>query len=204
MSYVTLVAGSVITASWANANVRDQMISPFASSAARDAAITSPINGMIATTTDIYGVWLYSSGWIQVGPLGTGWTSYTPGLLQSGSPTKTTNYARWMRIGRLISCEGFLTVTATGGAVGSNLIEVAVPIGAASTWRSAGGSCGIYDSSAGTYYPAYPILHLTTHFAFHRTDVNGSDALFLGISGLTDALNNGDQISWSIMYEAAA
>jgi hypothetical protein len=47
--YSTIVAGTNITASWANANVRDQVVTPFASTTARDSAITSPLAGMVAT-----------------------------------------------------------------------------------------------------------------------------------------------------------
>lgn len=45
MPYTTIVSGTTITTSWANANVRDQVISPFASNAARAAAVTSPVTG---------------------------------------------------------------------------------------------------------------------------------------------------------------
>lgn len=51
MAYTTVVAGTTATASWANANVRDQVVSPFASSAARASAITAPVSGMVSTLT---------------------------------------------------------------------------------------------------------------------------------------------------------
>jgi hypothetical protein len=52
MPRTTLVAGTTITAAWANANVRDQVVTPFASASARDSAITSPIDGQFAYLTD--------------------------------------------------------------------------------------------------------------------------------------------------------
>ena len=52
MPRTTLVAGTTITAAWANANVRDQVVTPFASAAARDSAIVSPIDGQFAYLTD--------------------------------------------------------------------------------------------------------------------------------------------------------
>jgi hypothetical protein len=52
MPYTTVVAGTTITASWGNANVRDQVVTPFASAAARTSAITSPVAGMVSTRTD--------------------------------------------------------------------------------------------------------------------------------------------------------
>lgn len=62
MPYTTVVAGTAITASWGNANVRDQTIVPFANVSARDSAITSPVTGQVAVTTDTMSVWLRKSG----------------------------------------------------------------------------------------------------------------------------------------------
>jgi len=47
MPYTTVVAGTTITASWGNSNVRDQVVTPFATTGARDSAITSPVIGMV-------------------------------------------------------------------------------------------------------------------------------------------------------------
>jgi hypothetical protein len=50
--FTTVTAGSTITASWSNANVRDQVVTPFASAAARTSAVTSPVTGMLSYRTD--------------------------------------------------------------------------------------------------------------------------------------------------------
>jgi hypothetical protein len=52
MPYTTIVAGSTITSSWANANVRDQVVTSFANAAARASAISSPIEGMVTYLQD--------------------------------------------------------------------------------------------------------------------------------------------------------
>ncbi len=52
MPYTTLVSGTTITASWANANVRDQVVTPFATAAARTSAISAPIEGMLTYRVD--------------------------------------------------------------------------------------------------------------------------------------------------------
>lgn len=67
MPYTTLVAGNPIQAAWANANVRDQVVTPFASAAARNAAITSPIEGMVAYLQDTNTLTLYhGSAWVTI------------------------------------------------------------------------------------------------------------------------------------------
>lgn len=69
MPYTTVVAGTVITASWGNM-VRDQLVTPFADAATRNAQILAPVEGMLcALATDPYGLtdtlWTYSgSAWI--------------------------------------------------------------------------------------------------------------------------------------------
>ena len=51
MAYTTIVSGTNITSSWANASVRDQVVSPFVTKAARTSAITSPVTGMLSSLT---------------------------------------------------------------------------------------------------------------------------------------------------------
>lgn len=67
MPYTTLVAGTVITASWANACVRDQGVTPFADASARTSAITSPVEGMLTYLTGSDQLHFYSgSVWVPV------------------------------------------------------------------------------------------------------------------------------------------
>ena len=69
MPYTTVVAGTTITAAWANTNVRDQVVTPFATVAARTSAITSPIEGMISTLADHGMADLRTGGaWVPLGP----------------------------------------------------------------------------------------------------------------------------------------
>jgi hypothetical protein len=49
--YTTVTAGTTITAAWGN-NVRDGIVSGFASAAARTSAVTSPIQGMVSYRAD--------------------------------------------------------------------------------------------------------------------------------------------------------
>jgi hypothetical protein len=66
LPYTTVVAGTTISASVANTNWRDQVITPFASTSARDSAITSPVNGMVCYTTDAAVLWIYNgTKWLR-------------------------------------------------------------------------------------------------------------------------------------------
>lgn len=67
MPYTTVVAGTTITAAYANANIRDQTLVPFANAAARDSAITVPVVGMVCWLTDTNTLWYYrGTAWRQV------------------------------------------------------------------------------------------------------------------------------------------
>ena len=84
MPYTTLVPGTVITASWANANVRDQVLTPFASAATRDATITSPVTGMHASHDD-HTFYRASSGiWAPVSKRIVGTRYYTGTVTSTG------------------------------------------------------------------------------------------------------------------------
>ena len=99
MPYTTNTAGTTITSSWGNANVRDQVVTPFASASARDAAITVPVNGMIAYTTDTGSLWIYNGTvWVQHGgTIGAAASTWTPVIGQGA----TSNIAKTVnQIGR--------------------------------------------------------------------------------------------------------
>lgn len=207
MAYTTVVAGTTITASWANASVRDQGVSVHADTTARDAAITAPVAGMIAVTTDTYSVWLRGTAWVQVGPL-AGWTTYTPTVVQSGTATTTATDVKYMRAGRHIWYRGIITVAAAGTAAGGNKITVTLPVTAnASIPADTHIGIGFIYNSVNTGasvgdYPGIVRLDSSTTFHFVRADVTGAGT-HLGVSGFTEALNANDIISFHLTFEAA-
>lgn len=87
MPYTTLVSGTTITASWANASVRDQSVTPFATAAARTSAITVPVEGMVSYQSDIDLLEHYDgSAWRAVGGPYKGVR-----ITNTGSPMYTTS-----------------------------------------------------------------------------------------------------------------
>lgn len=132
MPYTTIIAGNPIQASWANANVRDQVVTPFGTPGARDAAITSPVNGMVAaltTNTVAEGLSMRNSAgkwalpWnMPWGRLGIGYTDTNTVLLSNAggeqvclttSAITTVANRRLVVIARAHASSGGTTITVT-------------------------------------------------------------------------------------------
>lgn len=96
MAYTTVSTGAITAALW-NANVRDQVVTPFDDEAARDAAITTPIEGMVAYTTDLNRLWVYAQDrvtlpepdpyWIYIGGGVIGYTTSGSLAIATGATT---------------------------------------------------------------------------------------------------------------------
>lgn len=121
MPYTTNVPGTTITAAWGNANVRDQVVTPFATAAARTSAISSPVEGMLSYRADGDG-----SFGIFEGYDGAAWY----GLARAQPPRTLVTRAAAQSIGNnsatLVSWDtevtdpdGMITVTATTVTVNS-------------------------------------------------------------------------------------
>jgi hypothetical protein len=200
MPYTTSVAGTTITASWANANVRDQVVTPFATTAARDSAITAPVAGMVAVTTDTNTVWTYSgTAWVQAAQNGA-WTTWTPAITQSGAVSSTVTAAVYGRWGRMIVGHFRLSVTGTGTA--ANAVTVSLPVTSARSGVNVG-SGNVYDTSVGSNYTGHVSLNSTTTFQFEPQGLGVTPSV-LGVGGFTAALAAGDVVAGFFTYEAAS
>lgn len=145
MAWTTSVTGTTITAAWANANVRDQGISPFASTAARDSAIVSPIAGQVCTLTNGT-VFVYDgTGWVRMAePLQT----YTPTLngVTATTGTLTATYHRsdgW--------CDVFVKFVLGASSAITGDVNFLLPIAAANSITTGMFNCGILDSGVSEY-----------------------------------------------------
>lgn len=197
MGYSTVVAGTTITASWANANVRDQVVTPFATTSARDSAIASPVEGMVCTITNTDYLEVYHGAWIDIGPL-TAWASWSPTLTQSGSVTKTVSSGVYMRVGRLIVATCRLAVTGSGTT--NNTITVSLPVNAADT-SGRMGTGEIYDASGASIYRGIAVAQSATTVALRRTD--GTSASYIGVDP-NFALASGDEVNFHLTYQGAS
>lgn len=133
------------------------------------------------------------------------WTDYTPTLVQSGAVTKTVTYARYLRVGRMITVQIYLVVTGSGTS--ANTVVVGLPVAAASTSSMAlPGTATIFDTSANTFYPGFPKLSSSgTDLVFTPAGASvGLGSQFLGLSSFTAGLASGDVVTCSAVYEAAS
>lgn len=139
MPYTTLVAGTTITASWANANVRDQVVTPHASSGARTSAVASPVAGMVS----------YITGTKQLEPYdGTQWVPANGTMLAYGNRQTdkvcTGTEVGVLRLDSIAMYSGYryliqssnLRINVTGGETGAGRIRTSTS-GAATTSSTA-------------------------------------------------------------------
>jgi hypothetical protein len=160
VSYTTVVAGTTITAAWGNANVRDQVVTPFASSAARASAITAPVEGMVSHLNDANTLGVYSgAAWSSIGPVHGLWTAYSPAWTANGGSAPVIGNGTldgfYQRIGRTVHFMARMVAgsTTTFGS-GSSPWRFTVPVAAGgSTWEQLIGATYL-DVSGSTYLPA--------------------------------------------------
>lgn len=203
MGYTTVSTSTAVSSTLWNGQVRDQVVSVFASEAARNIAITSPVEGMLCYTSDTDSFWAYNgSAWVGYGRA-SAWGTYTPTLTQSSTVSATVTQARWNRIGRTIFTHVQLSVTATGTA--NNAVTVTLPFTAAYANTGAVGQGFIYDASPGnTTHSGIAYLQSTTTIRLTDTNSGVTGGLGAASTSFTAALASGDFVTFSAVYEAAS
>jgi hypothetical protein len=150
MPYTTIVAGTSITASWANASVRDQVVTPFATAAARSSAISSPVEGMVSYLSDDNYLEVYNgAAWVNVTPVSatvateetTTSTSYTD--LSTSGPAVTLRTGTKALV--IVSCQF------KNSALG-NLNRIGWAVSGATTVAASDTYAAIGTSDVANYY----------------------------------------------------
>lgn len=187
--------------------IEEQVLLRFATTAARDAAVTSPIRGMECYIDADNFKYIYTgSAWTPCpGPSHGTLTTWTPTVTQGGAVTITVTNASYVRLGRALI--GRVTLLVTGGAgAANNFISVSTPVTVVS-----GGEvvypCGsgiVFDASANLYYPMVALTASTTSFRLLDTTIASN--VYGGQTGSTfaAALVNTDKIAFDFFVEAAA
>lgn len=145
--FKTFTAGSILTASDVNSYLVEQSCMRFATTTARDAAITAPSEGMQAYTDDTDSFWYYSgSAWLPINK-GSAWTSYTPTLTNAtlGNGTISGSY---IQQGKFVAFRVKFTLGSTSTVTGS--LSVSLPL-AVATGSLQFATCLLLDSGVSAY-----------------------------------------------------
>lgn len=141
--------------------------------------------------------------WVEIpGVAGGGFdvpgTLWTPVLTQSVTVPFTQPVAcTYVRMGRMVFCQGNLAVTGTGTAL--NGIKVSIPVPARFPSFALMGIAQVYDASAAYRYVCIVVPASATTIAF------GSDGASTDLLGASPsfALASGDAVNFNLTYEAA-
>lgn len=181
--------------------MRDQGVTPFANTAARAAAITAPIEGMVVHINDLNTLSVYSgTAWSTVGPVHGGWLSYTPATsgLVIGNGTLV---GRYMRVGRMVSFALRFDFGSTSSVAGA--INMEVPVAMIASYSVAETSVRVlgFDASAGARYTMHAASTSTIAFQLYG-DATGAWPVMSATVPFTWA--TGDVIMAAGTYEAGA
>jgi len=140
--------------------------------------------------------WLYSST-PQTTEIGGAWVTYTPTITQGATITKTTIYAKYSQVNKLVTFIGRFDLTSAGSA--SNELQVSLPINNNNPDTTGMiGSALFYDASAGRFYT---LVVAATYAGFIRFIYDNTSNYFGIVPAVTIA--NTDQLTFVCTYEAA-
>lgn len=201
MAYKVFTAGSLATAADVNTYLMKQSVMVFADATARNAALTSPTEGMLTYQEATDSLTLYNgSVWV---PFDTTWTTYTPTLAGVNLGSGSTLSAAYAVIGKTVIVQFYFALGSTTTITGD--ISFSLPINHASSNRSASvGTCVVTDATPATRYPGTVLLSGTPGYAFIRvgnasgtylTQVACSSSVPIAVWAI------GDSISTTIIYQ---
>lgn len=125
LGFKDFTAGDVLTAAQVDGYLMRQTIMVFASTSARDTALSGNLEeGMFAFTTDTNSVYYYTgSAWVIYSEPAQSWS---PTITQGSSVAGTTNRGWYRRRDGFF--EAGLKWTASAAGTGSNVISVSLPV----------------------------------------------------------------------------
>lgn len=199
--YKSFAVGEKLTASNVNTYLMEQSVMTFATTAARDAAITSPSEGMFAYSLADNSYYVYSgSAWI---PFEIAYKSWTPTInnLTQGNGSGSYSY---VQIGKTVIANFYFVLGSTSAITGD--VNFSLPVNHSSTNRSAAsGKATLIDASPTTRYSGmcYPVS--TPSYCYVRVDkTDGTYATQTALSSTVPITwTTSDAIVATIIYEAA-
>lgn len=200
--YKSFAVGEKLTATNVNTYLMQQSVMTFATTAARDAAITAPSEGMFAYSLADDSYYVYSgSAWM---PYNIVWKSYTPTLSNVTLGTGYTLSAAWAQLGELVVVNFYFALGATSAITGD--VSFSLPVNHASSNRSiSAGLATVVDASPAARYAGTVLLSGTPGYAFIR--VMNSAGTYVTNTALSATVPitfaTSDALSANVIYEAA-
>lgn len=174
----------------------------FASSAARDSAITAPTEGDFCYRTDIDRIEMYEgTAWMIVQELGGSWTSYTPTLANITLGSGGSTVGRWRRWGMDVEFEVVATFGTSGIAMGTGP-TCSLPVSmAADQANFLTGTSALFDAT-GPLYLAPTVAATATTAEPRIPGTSGALAQVTSTTPFTWAIN--DRVYFKGRYRAAS
>jgi hypothetical protein len=201
----TFVQGNILNASEVNTYLMDQAVMRFATTSARDTALTGLVSeGMVCYVSADDNLYLHNGiNWKAIanvtgsgsGPLGA-WVGYTPTFsnLTVGNGTSAFTY---LQIGKTVHVRGRFSFGGTSSV--SGLIAISLPVTAVSSNFVA----NVTARSGGTDYALYA-ASTTTTLSLSAIGSAGTYANRVNTSATVPGTwNASDNITFSATYEAA-
>lgn len=203
MSYKTWVSGEVLTASDLNTYLMQQSVPNFATTAERDAAITSPAEGQFCYVADQDAFFVYNGSWIGYDNT---WKSWTPTWANVTKGTGATETYAYMRLGKLVIAHGSLTLGTSGAVSGS--VTVTMPVASATTAISTtAGTAFFFDTSASATFQG--VVEIATNSTTATIRASDAATAYLSRTNLSSTIPFGaawavgDRIGFNVTYQVA-
>jgi hypothetical protein len=206
VAYKVFSNGSVLNASEINDNLMNQSVMVFSNAAARTAALTTPVDGMLTYLEDSDTYESYTSGsWITVAD-GTGWTTFTPTMTGLTIGNGVYNYSKYKQIGKTVHVSVWFTFGSTSAITGDLTLEV--PAGIERIAATAPANCfGLFrDFNAGSnsLTAVFPLSNNAAGFSLRASNASTT---YLTSTALTSTIPFtwavSDVILFSATYEVA-
>lgn len=203
MSYKTWVSGEVLTASDLNTYLMQQSVPNFATTAERDAAITSPAEGQFCYVADQDAFFVYNGSWIGYDNT---WKSWTPTWTNVTKGTGATETYAYMRLGKLVIAHGSLTLGTSGAVSGSVTVTMPIATSTSSISTTAGAAFFFDTSASATFQGTVDIASNSSTATIRASD---SSTTYLSRTNLSStipfgaAFAVGDRIGFNVSYQVA-
>jgi hypothetical protein len=203
VAYQVFTNGSTLQASELNENLMQQSIATFSNSAARTAAITSPVEGQMTylLDLDVYESWS-GSAWVSSLPMGA-WTAFTPTWSGLTVGNGVYNKSHFYISGKIATINIDFSLGSTSAVTGNLSFTVPVSLARSSTFNTGLAQLLFVDASVTTYL-GIPLPSTSNSQLWNFRGTSG-DPVVIGSTSSSAPFTwtTGDRIVFGATYEVA-